>query len=220
MQLLCSIAGGLLVQLERLVQRDRVCDRMKDCLLVAESVNKALNVRDFEHSVKHLFGNFFGVNTVRVLFFDDESQRLLSSPGTARKRDCTAIGIDKGIVGLCARKQQLIHVASLHQDHHVDAQADGLQRSGRPVSMQASMLVGPLLLDSDQVSQGRNRLVGVVQLLERKKSSDGAFSQEEQELFQLLLGACTQAARKTLKVQELGNKLEEVPSSLTRMLST
>merc|ERR1719221_1275119 len=111
----------------------------------------------------------------------------------------------------------MIHVPQISQEPHVDPQADGLQRGGKPVSAQASMLVGPMLVDDDQVSQGRNRLVGVVQLLERKKGFDAAgFTYEEQELFQLLLGTCTQAAKKTLKVQELTARLEHDSTHLAK----
>merc|ERR1711920_1069413 len=120
-------------------------------------------------------GTFFNVNTIRVLWFDTESQKLLISSAQMRRKECMSFGLDKGIVGLCAKRQQVMHIANISQHPYVDAAADGLQRTGRPVGSHAAMLCGPLLIDSDEaVGHDGSNLLGVVQLLERKKKATGA----------------------------------------------
>jgi len=52
-------------------------ERIQGCVDVAVAVNKARSLPDFEQRVKHLLGTFFNVNTIRVLFFDTESQTFL-----------------------------------------------------------------------------------------------------------------------------------------------
>merc|ERR1719336_866318 len=187
------MAAGLLLQNERIMDRQRGVDRMRACMDVAVEVNKARSLQDFEQRVKHLFGTFFNVGSVRLLFYDSERKCLLSS-AQVRRKEPTAFGLEKGIVGLSARKMQVMHIASISQNPYVDPAADGLQRTGRPVGANASMLCGPLLGDSDHGGLGESTLLGVVQLLEKRRktssegtantSTSGEFSQEEQSLFQ------------------------------------
>merc|ERR1719277_781504 len=213
------------------MNRQRGVDRMRACMDVAVEVNKARSLQDFEQRVKHLFGTFFNVGSVRLLFYDSERKCLLSS-AQVRRKEPTAFSLDKGIVGLSARKMQVMHIASISQNPYIDPAADGLQRTGRPVGANASMLCGPLLGDADP-GQDVPTLLGVVQLLERRRkggqsggSADASgaavaaeFSQEEQSLFQQLLQVCTYAAWRTRRLQELTSQIEGSPAGLSRLLS-
>lgn len=233
LQLICGVAAGLLTQTDSIMERHRSVERMQACMDVAVEVNKARSLQDFEQRVKHLFGTFFNVGSVRLLFFDAEQKCLLSS-ANVRKKEPTVFGLDKGIVGLTARKLQIMNVASISQSPYVDNAADGLQRAGKPVSANASMLCGPLLGDPERAGAPQE-LLGVVQLLERRRPTpnarsepggtsgggapSGEFTAEEQNLFSRLLPVCAYSAWRIWKVQELTGLLEGTPTTLSRLLS-
>lgn len=214
-------------QLKDAEKTERSLDRMRTCVDIAVAINQARSLPDFEQRVKHLLGNFFAVNTVRVLFYEADTNELLISSAQMRRKGLSRLGLDKGVVGLCAKKQQVVHVANISHHPYIDAAADGLQRSGRPISSESSMLVGPLVIENVEGP----RLVGVVQLLERRKVKETEreaaqsekkgeeFSTEEQSLFTQLLRVCAQAAWRTYLVQELTGKVNNTPMSLAHMLS-
>lgn len=222
LQLVSSIAGGTLEQQERLARESRNLIAVKNCVDIAVVVNKAGSLRDFEQRLKHQFAAFFHVRTVRVLFFNAPANTLLISSAQVRGRSAIAIRIDKGIVGLCARRQQLVHVPNVAHHPYVDAVADGLLRGGKPHVSNVSMLCGPMLVDHEDGS----RLVGVVQLIERTKkqgSEDGDgvdFTPEEQSNFEHLLQICSHVVCKAIRVQELSAEVGGNPSSLDRILAS
>jgi len=216
LQLVCNITGGILEQLKVFQQKEHLLDRMRVCVDVAVSINQAKSLPDFEQRAKHLLGNFFQVTCVRILFYDDETQELLISSAQMKRKGVSRVRLDKGVVGLCAKRQLtfppppnmgVVHVTNISHHPYMDSAADGLQRSGRPISADAAMLVGPLVIDQPQGT----RLVGIVQLLERrKKHSHGTadhgvdgFTDEEQNLFQQILRICAHVAWRTYKVQDL-----------------
>lgn len=223
LQLVCNVAGGVLEQLKDGALKQRLLDRMHSCVDVSGAINQARSLPDFEQRVKHLLGEFFGVTTVRVLFYDSETNELLISSAQMRRKGVSKLPLDKGVVGLCAKRQAVVHVANISHHPYIDATADGLQRTGRPVAAEAAMLVGPLVIESVEGS----RLVGVVQLLERQKKNgpvdvaekDDGFSAEEQNLFTQLLRVCAQAAWRTYKVQELTAQVNNSQTGLMQMLS-
>jgi len=239
LQLACTAAAGTLAEIERIKQRQRGVDRMRTCMEVAVEVNKARSLPDFEQRAKHLLSTFFNVNTVRLFFYDPGTNTLLNSSAQLRKKEPTSFKLDTGIVGLCARRQQVMHIPNISQHPYIDAAVDGLHRTGRPVGAHASMLVGPLIIDAaDNVGLesgqggGGPLLLGVAQLLERKKkpssgvvkegqggAAEGEFTVEEQDLFKQLLRVCTYSAWRTLKVQEYMLKAEGSPHTLQRMLA-
>merc|ERR1711865_1331327 len=230
LQLACNVAGGILEQVKETESKSRLLDRMRSCVDVSVAINQARSLPDFEQRVKHLLGNFFGVTTVRVLFYELETNELLISSAQMKRKGIARVGLDKGVVGLCATRQTVVHVGNISHHPYIDAGADGLQRTGRPVSTEASMLCGPLVIDSVEGS----RLVGVIQLLERRKPKAGAapdkvslnagnnseeFSSEELSLFTQLLRVCAQAAWRTYKVQELTAQVGNIPCGLVHMLA-
>lgn len=223
LQLVCTVAGGILEQLKRADAKQRLLDRMRACVDVAVGINKARSLSDFEQRVKHQMSTFFTVQTVRVLFYDAEAEELLVSSAQMRRKGVANVRLDKGVVGLCAKRQAVIHVANISHHPYIDAAADGLQRTGRPVGADAAMLCGPLIVDYDE----GGKLIGVVQLLERRKKTNmgeqeynSEFSNEEQSLFQQLLRVCAHAAWRTFRVQDLSAQVSTGQSvSLARMLA-
>lgn len=241
LQIVCNVAAGILEQLKRVEQTQRLLDRMHACVDVTVAINKARSLPDFEQRVKTLLGTFFSVNTVRTLFYDAETESLLASSAQMRRKGVMHLSLDKGVVGLCAKRQALIHVPNISQHPYIDATADGLHRTGKAVAMDAAMLCGPLVVDSDDGGQ----MIGVVQLLERTKTektktnaqtttkrgantgstrsseSAGEFSAEDQGLFQHLLRVCAHAAWRTYKVHDLSVAIASGGQSmgLERLLS-
>lgn len=223
LQVVCTVAGGILEQLKDAEFKQNLLDHMRSCVDVSVAINQARSLPDFEQRVKHMLGDFFGVTTVRVLFFDSDTNELLISSAQMKRKGLSRISLDKGVVGLCAKRQQLVHVANISHHPYIDAAADGLQRSGRPISSEASMLIGPLVIENVDGA----RLVGVVQLLERRKAKGPAtetakseeFSAEEQSLFNQLLRVCAQAAWRTYKVEELTAQVNNTPVSWEILLS-
>lgn len=240
LQLLCGMVGGILLNIQQLQQRTIIVERNRSCIDSAVLVNKAKSIADFEQRVKHLLGSFFKVNTIRVLFYDPETDSLLLSSSQMRKKGCMAIPITKGIVGQCAQKRQMMFVNDLASNPWVDAVADGLQTTRQSAAGHSGMLVGPMLVDETEPSspvssQARANVVsestegsalfGVVQLLEQKKGrantdgSAGGFQHEELVLFQQLLRVCAYAGSRTLKVQQLSAQLAGQTWSMQRLLS-
>jgi GAF domain-containing protein len=225
LQLLCNVAGGTLEQLKVVERKQRLLDHMRTCVNVSVAINQARSLPDFEQRVKHELGNFFAVTTVRVLFFEEETQELLISSAQMKRKGVSRLSMDKGVVGLCAKRQAVIHVANISHYPYMDAAADGLQRTGRPISAEASMLVGPLVIEQ----AAGVRLVGVVQLLERKKritsnSPDAEpgndFSTEDQELFKQILPVCANVAWRTFRVQDLeAQAAEGKPAGMAHLLA-
>lgn len=221
LQLVCNIAGGILEQMRDAELKQQALKQMRSCVDVAVAINQAMSLADFEQRTKYHFGNFFAVTTARVLFYDSETDELISSSAQMNQKGITRLRLDKGVVGLCAKKQTLIHVANIAQHPYIDSAADGLLRTGQRVPSGASMLAGPMLVDS---SNGP-KLVGVVQLLEKRKQKSGMaevdsdFSTEEQNLFSQLLRVCSAVAYRIYTVQDLTCQVNDVPSGLTRMLA-
>jgi len=206
LQLVCNVAGGVLEQLQETQRHQVMIARMKECVDVNVAINEAKTLPELEQRVKHLLGNFFSVYTVRVLFYDEKTDELLISSAQMKQKGVSRIGLDKGVVGLCAKRQAIVHVANISHHPYMDTYADGLLRGGRPVGADAAMLVGPLVVEYVE----GNRLLGIVQLLERKKN-DGSkasseFSAEEQNLFSHILRVLACVVWRTYQVQEISNE--------------
>lgn len=219
--LACSVAGGLLTQADRLHRRSEMCSRMKDCLEMAVNLNKAKSIRDFEQRMKHLFGFFFDVGFVRLLYYDEGSRRLFLSAAQQKSKEPRPQSMEKGIVGSCAKARQFQNVPVMARHPHLDPVADGLNRVARPINSQGSMLVGPLSTDADQSKSGGPQFLGVVQIMDRKaqnlhqgpessptkqgkrkeEAKVGDFSKEEAEIFQQLLRTCAQALLRVLAIE-------------------
>lgn len=225
LQLVCNVAGGILEQLKVVEQKQRLLDHMHHCVDVSVAINQAKSLPDFEQRVKHMLGNFFQVTTVRVLFYDGETHELLISSAQMKRKGVSRLRLDKGVVGLCAKRQTVVHVSNISHHPYMDAAADGLQRSGRPISADSAMLVGPLVIEQ----AAGTRLVGVVQLLERKKKTKDSppdiedsndFTDEEESLFQQILRVCAHVAWRTYKAQDLEAQLiGGQPASLAQLLA-
>ncbi|CAK0893449.1 unnamed protein product, partial [Prorocentrum cordatum] len=213
--LACNVAGGLLAQADRLHRRSEMCSRMKDCLEMAVNLNKAKSIRDFEQRMKHLFGFFFDVGFVRLLYYDEGSRRLSSCLRQQKSKEPKPQSMDKGIVGHCARTRQFQHVAVMARHQYLEPGADGLHRVGRTINSQGSMLCGPLVTDSDQSRAGGPQFLGVVQIMDRraqnllsreaksgKRKDVGDFSSEEADVFQQLLRTCAQALLRVLVMEK------------------
>jgi len=216
LQLVCAVAGGLLEQQEDSMAQREQLGRYAESVNVATGLNKARSLPDFEQLVKCHLGTFFRVNAVRVLFYDHNSEKLLVSSAQmahTRRKECMAISQDKGIVGLCARRKEVLHIPNVSLHPYVDVVADGLQRQGKQIGAHAAMLCGPMVVDYDEGS----RLVGVVQLMERtkvKRASKGDdmrtdFTAEEEQLFTQLLRVLAHCALRTLKVQAMALQLSD-----------
>lgn len=228
LQLVSGVVGGILVHIEKCAERRKQAVRTQAIMDGAVNVSKARNLADFEQRVRQLFSNFFSVNTIRVLIYDRESHMLLISSSQMGRKGCLSISITKGILGQCVQKRQVVNVNDVTTNPYVDPISDGLQRSGKPVVAHAAMLVGPLIVDNSSAEEGKlgSELVGVVQLLEKKKRStiDGSiqiseFTPEEQMLFSQLLSVCSNAGARTIKVQQLEAKLTNTSHSLSALLS-
>eukprot|EP00930_Biecheleria_cincta_P020039 TRINITY_DN15145_c0_g1_i3.p1 TRINITY_DN15145_c0_g1~~TRINITY_DN15145_c0_g1_i3.p1 ORF type:complete len:660 (+),score=99.58 TRINITY_DN15145_c0_g1_i3:42-1982(+) len=227
LQLVSGVVGGILVHIEKCAERRQQAIRTQAIMDGAVNVSKARSLADFEQRVRQLFTNFFSVNTIRVLIYDKESHMLLISSSQMGRKGCLSISISKGILGQCVQKRQVVNVNDVTTNPYVDPISDGLQRSGKPVVAHAAMLVGPMIVENSQ-SEERigSELVGVVQLLEKKKRStiDGSiqiseFTPEEQMLFSQLLSVCSNAGARTIMVQQLQAKLTNTAHSLTALLS-
>eukprot|EP00913_Durusdinium_trenchii_P031844 g29822.t1 len=137
-----------------------------------------------------------------------------------RKKGTTTISITKGILGQCAQKKQVINIPDIHQNPFVDPIADGLQRNGRPVNTHAAMWG---LTDAELI-RGGHELLGVVQLLEKKRRAiDGStqpsdFTPDEQQLFNQLLTVCSHAGSRTIKVQQLTAQIAQTPDNVQALL--
>uniref|UniRef100_A0A7S4VC91 GAF domain-containing protein n=1 Tax=Alexandrium monilatum TaxID=311494 RepID=A0A7S4VC91_9DINO len=218
MQMVCNLAASSLFYIERLEQREHMLERQRACVEVAIAINKARNLADFEQRLKHLLGPFFSANTVRILFYDSDNQRLLMPSAAMRRKDYLALSLDRGIVGLCAKKRAIVNVPNVSHHPFVDAMADGIQRSGRPVASNAPTMCGPLVVEADEGNE-TGGFLGVVQLLERrKKVAEGEFSSQEQELFRQLLQVFAHVGWRALKTQELAARLEGNPTAMMRLL--
>jgi len=181
---------------------------------------------------------------VRVLFYDHDNEELLVSAAQSqmrakqvsarrsRKQGCTVFGLDKGIVGIVARKHTCkpMHVEKILQNPYIDISADGLDLLGRPPGGETGMLCGAMVFDHDDGP----RLMGVLQLIERtrdKVGSDGAqsrkdphvpsgsFTDEEEGLFETLLQICAISAWRTFQSQQLAAKEAGSPPGLAHMLA-
>merc|ERR1712224_1115747 len=97
--------------------------------------------------------------------------RLLLSAAQQKAKEAKPLGMDKGIIGHCARSRELVHVPTITGSPYVDPATDGLHRPGRAVDPQGSMLCGPLLTDLDQTKESRVQFLGVVQIMDRKAKS-------------------------------------------------
>merc|ERR1712107_269555 len=195
---------------------------MRQFVNIVVAVNKAQGLPDLEKHLQHLLGTFFSVSVVRLLFFNAESEELLVSSAQMRQKGCVSFGLNRGIVGLCAKKQQIFHVLNVSHHHQVDSAADGLQSGNKTVAGDAAMLCGPLVVDHDKGAC----LVGVIELLEKveRKGSiavDGkpGFSPQDQDLFQHILPVCAHAAWRTFVLQDQKRQLVGTPVTLAQMLA-
>lgn len=243
LQLACNVVGGVLEHHEQLGLVMRSQARVRECVEIASNVNKAKSLSDFEHRVKLALGQYFRVNMVRVLFYDHEARQLIvsaaqsqnkqkasSSARRSRKQGCTVFGLDKGVVGICAKKQTTkpMHVERILQNPHIDMFADGLDLMGRPPGAETSMLCGAMVFDHDDGP----RLMGVLQLVERTRDKGegttprtdpyaptGKFSPEEESLFETLLQICAISAWRTFQIQLVAAKEAGSPPGLAHMLA-
>jgi len=182
LQLVCSLAGGVMEATER-TDRLRVSNvRVVRCFQIAAIVCKARTVADFEQRVKYALGYFFNVMMVRVLFYNESADELLVSAtgqqaqGARRqpkfKRKCKSFYTDSGIVGQAVRKRMVINVGHALASPYVDAQADGLDMAPRPLNSESNMMVGPMSFEPDD-DKMTEVIVGVVQLVERIENHSG-----------------------------------------------
>jgi len=217
LQLVCNMAGGILEQSDHMEQQQAIVDRMQEMVEVAVAINRPRTLPDFEQRAKNLLASFFDVNVVRVLFYSKETDKLLISSANMRRRDVstpTSFSLDQGIVGMCAKKLQVIHTPNVSQLPYVDAAADGLQKSGgRLVNAHAAMLCGPMVVECED----RSELLGILQLLEKNKKKQD-FSAEDKSMFEYFLSVCAHIASRTLEVQRLTAQLDGNPSDLERIL--
>jgi uncharacterized protein YigA (DUF484 family) len=227
LQLVCNVAGGILEQVKQNESKVKLLDRVRSCVDISVAINQARSLPDFEQRVKHLIGQFFNVTTVRVLFYEPETNELLISSAQMKRKGVSRLCLDKGVVGHCATRQTLVNVSNISHHPYIDACADGLQRSGRPVASDAAMLVGPMVIETVDGP----RLVGLIQLLERKRQKSGKapppqgaqtgeeFTQDEVSLFTQLLRTSSQTAWRTLQVEELTAQVNNGHSGLIHMLA-
>ena len=154
MQCACTCAAGTLAEAERVLSTRREVGRMRLVMTVCVEANKSQGLPDFEQRTKQLLGAFFNVRTVRFFFYDKSSNTLLVSAAGMRKKEPTAFRMNSGVIGLCAQRQEVMHVPNISKQSAVDPVVDGLRRAGRPVSSNAAMVVGPLVVaaeDADTV---------------------------------------------------------------------
>lgn len=210
LQLASQLAAGALEQQEKLGRAMRALERLRSCLDISVAINRSHNLHDLEQRVKHEFGIFFQAKLVRILFFDESKSELLLSPSqvqammpgsSSRQKSCQFFTLDRGVVGHCARRRQIVHVPNVGHHPFVDAVADGTK--ARTIHPEAGMLCGPLVADH----RDGTRLVGVVQLLdrddERGEADAGAFTREEEGLFQRLVAITAAAAWRVWQAQQL-----------------
>lgn len=238
--LVCNIIASFLGFARLQEHRGVALLQTKECLHIAVELNQAKTILDLESRLKHLFGNFFNVSVVRLLFYDDKSKRLVLSAIHSKRKECTFFDVYKGIVGTCARKKELVHIPDLAKHEQADVIADGLLKGGAPIGARAACLCGPMMVPAEDLicltgetagsfSPGEQRLLGVVQLIERVKPQKvtsagvfmpGAFSPEDREYFKQLLEVCSSAALKVMQVQQLELAGAGLAGGIVRLLSS
>jgi len=184
LQLLISMASGIIAQRCRLQASKALYVRSRECLALTTEVQGAHTIMEFEQSVKVCMTRFFHVTIVRVSFYDPQTQKLLttSAPVRLRKGGRTPGQLEnknamvgrrtisrfplEGCVGRCVRYRQVIHVESVAKFPHISEHADGLDLSD---THDVNMLCGPMVAKAADDSW---QVVGVLQLIEKKRRSD------------------------------------------------
>lgn len=251
--IMANVAGGVLEQHETLGRAVKSRGRIQDCLEIVSSLSRTKSLADFEQRVKTSLSRFFRVSFVRILFYDYQNKELLISASQSsrptlggrksrgKKKQCQSFGLDKGVVGKCAKiglygtvktYDKVVRIQKIQNNPAIDAGTDGVTDIGHVLPADAGMMVGPMVFDSEDGS--KRQLVGVVQLIEREREKNlrntmsskvaeeggphGEFSEEEEELFRLLLQGAAIAAWRTIETQA-NSAQEGHPQSLAQMLS-
>jgi hypothetical protein len=223
-QVVCNISGIHLANCQQSADHEQACDKLKNCIETSVNLLKAKSLRDYEQRLKGLFTAFFSVACVRLLFFDPaDPTRLWISASQIKSNEPKAQSIEKGICGLCARQLAVQHIRVIASHPYLDNAADGMHRAGRAPNFKGSMLCGPLIVEPDQYKDPNhgNKLLGVIQIFDRKGNS-GNFSSEDIQLFAQLLKTCTQSLLHALKLQreEIAAKIAPgVALTLAHMLA-
>mmetsp|Transcript_9792 Transcript_9792/g.17706 ORF Transcript_9792/g.17706 Transcript_9792/m.17706 type:complete len:630 (-) Transcript_9792:24-1913(-) len=222
LQLACHVLGGVLEQHEARSRQVEELKKVKGAVNVAVALSKASSLKDFELETTTLLANFFNVSRARMFFYSAESEELfITSPILRRKGFCKA-SIHEGIVGLCARRRQPIHVSDTLYHPYFSGEVDLQQAtSEKRLKKNTAMLCAPLMLDTTEKGAGEAQLLGVVQLLERKRQSGSdatGFTEEEEVLFERLLEISSHVLWRLYKAEEAAAKLSGQPSDLEQLL--
>lgn len=184
LQLLCNTAAGILDMRRRIESVRAVRGRARECLSIAAEVNGAHNLSEFEARVKVLCTKFFNVANVRICFYDEEKQELItttirshrreenskshdqeaSSLAAVGRRHLTRFSTKDGIVGRCVRKQAVFHLDRITASPFISETADGVDLNGRHGEI--NMLAGPMVA---RFADGTAHIIGVLQLLEKRR---------------------------------------------------
>mmetsp|Transcript_21671 Transcript_21671/g.50665 ORF Transcript_21671/g.50665 Transcript_21671/m.50665 type:complete len:635 (+) Transcript_21671:65-1969(+) len=219
LQLACHVLGGVLEQHEVRVQQGEGFYQLQGCVEVAVALTKAPSLREFELQTTTLLANFFGVSRARVFFYSPESEELFITSPTLRRKGFYRASINEGIVGLCARRRQPVHVSDTLHHPYFSSIVDLQQASSeKRLKKNTAMLCAPLMLGTER---GDGALLGIVQLLEKPRrngSQSHDFSEEEEALFENLLQICSHVLWRLFKVEEAAAKMSGQPSDMEQLL--
>lgn len=177
--MLCNTAAGILDMRRRIECVKAIRGRARDCLSLAAQVNCAHNLGEFEARAKMLCTKFFNVANVRICFFDQDRQELVTTTMRSHRRgekdvvpSVAVVGrrnfmrhsVKEGIVGRCVRKQAVFHLDRVIASPFVSEAADGVDINGR--NGEINMLAGPMVA---RFADGSSQVVGVLQLLEKQR---------------------------------------------------
>eukprot|EP00921_Rhytidocystis_pertsovi_P020554 GHVQ01032805.1.p1 GENE.GHVQ01032805.1~~GHVQ01032805.1.p1 ORF type:complete len:904 (+),score=164.67 GHVQ01032805.1:284-2995(+) len=174
LQGLCDSSGAAITHLHRqaVVEHFRLrCISCFELTTIATSCNTLLDLETF---LRGKLTSFFGVDKVRVLFYDHKAHTLLLSAPQALAVDSTqyhpehnpsttsstfsysyprGTGVktfpaSDGIVGQAVSKRDLVLVPNLTQSFYLDSEIDGAPRVGKSrTHPNGNMLAGPMVLD-------------------------------------------------------------------------
>mmetsp|Transcript_8844 Transcript_8844/g.19718 ORF Transcript_8844/g.19718 Transcript_8844/m.19718 type:complete len:618 (-) Transcript_8844:9-1862(-) len=220
LQLACHVLGGVLEQHEARTTQVETFKKVRGAVNVAVALSKAPSLKEYELQTTTLLANFFNVSRARIFFYAAESEELFITSPILRRKGFSKATIQEGIVGLCARRRQPIHVSdTLHHPYFSSAVDLQQATSEKRLKKNTAMLCAPLMLDTSE--RGDSQLLGVVQLLERRRQSGSdatGFTEEEEVLFERLLEISSHVLWRLYKAEEAAAKMSGQPSSLEQLL--
>eukprot|EP00448_Togula_jolla_P000272 CAMPEP_0170610118 /NCGR_PEP_ID=MMETSP0224-20130122/22483_1 /TAXON_ID=285029 /ORGANISM="Togula jolla, Strain CCCM 725" /LENGTH=663 /DNA_ID=CAMNT_0010935461 /DNA_START=1 /DNA_END=1989 /DNA_ORIENTATION=+ len=224
LEMLCNLAAAIL-DLRRQLDVARALRALaSECLTSTTQVYGARDLVAFEEHVKPMMAKLFGVESVRLSFYQCQTQELLST-ATRRgitepvvgRRNITRVSIREGIVGRCARRRQVVHLEKLDSPY-ISEIADGVEmhpsRHGK-----VNMLAGAFVAGH---SDGHSDVMGTLQLIHKKRSLGAGvngcsalamaeqeaktsgccpFTEDDQQLFKELLPILGLACHRTIQMQ-------------------